>query len=97
MVERKRHGRAPKREYGYDMALIKAKRDKTLVDLVLAADFATPSDGLLSADDTIAAMVCHVDTYAVEFELMGGGLDAVKDRGKKVWINKAFIAGVWIR
>jgi hypothetical protein len=75
----------------YDAALIQAKIDGSCVDLVLAADFATPLGGLLDADKTIEAKVCHVDTYAVEFEVMGA------NEGKKVWINKGFIAGVWVR
>ncbi len=80
-------GRSHSQHSAYDNALIAAKKSSGTVDLVLAADFATPMDGLLSADDTIDAKVCHVDRYAVEFEI----------RGTKVWINKAFIAGVWIR
>ena len=71
----------------YDSALIKAKRDKTPVDLVLAADFATPDDGLLSADETITADVCHVDTYSILFKI----------GTKEVWISKTFIAGIWLR
>lgn len=85
-VGRRRKGST--RLSAYDSALIKAKREGRTVDIVLAADFAAPDGTIYDADKTIEVLVCHVDTYAVEFEI--GSL------GKRVWINKAFLAGVWV-
>jgi hypothetical protein len=84
----RRGAQSATRHSKYDEALTKAKRENRPVDIVLAADFAAPDGMIFDADKTISAMVCWVDTYAVEFEI--GVL------GKRVWINKAFLAGVWV-
>ena len=70
----------------YDAALVKAKIERRLIEVVLAIDVPMPDGRDLQADVTHTAEVRHVDTYAVSFKIAG----------KTCWINKAFIVGAWI-
>lgn len=75
------------RRSAFDDALIKAKIENRTVEFVLPFDLPLPDGNTLIADEgAIAAKVCHVDTYAVQFDL----------GGRKVWVSKAFLVAVFV-
>lgn len=88
--QRNPHRKNPRRS-AYDDALIRAKIENRTVDIVLALDLPVPDSDIVHVPEegTIAAKVCHVDTYAVQFNLSTVGND------RKVWISKAFIVAVY--
>lgn len=75
----------------FDDALIRAKIENRTVDIVLAVDLPLPDSDIVHVPEegTIAAKVCHVDTYSVQFNFSTIG------RERKVWISKAFIVAVY--
>lgn len=73
-------------QFSQDKELIDAKTSGKQVDLVLAADFVGPDGQMFDADNVITAIVLAVDKYSIKFLI----------RDRKVWISKAFIAGVWV-
>lgn len=71
----------------FDQALIRAKREKKMVDIELAFPIHLPEGRTIGEEGTFGAEVCHVDTYAVQFKIAE----------REVWISKGFIVAVWPR